>query len=240
MRLAEIAVRLAGLHEAPHHAAGRFDAGPPLRGRVAVLPSAFNPPTRAHLGLLDLAAAVPGIDYAAALLSTNNVDKQIFGAPLSHRVGMLLAAAAGRPGMAVLGANAARLLDQGEALGVAFPGVAFDFVVGFDTLVRVFDPRYYDDIAGDLDRFFAAHRLIAANRAQATAAAVRDYLAEPAVRPYAERVVVLELDAFHAALSSSSARAATESGADSVALHPEVAAYIREHGLYRTEPATGQ
>jgi nicotinic acid mononucleotide adenylyltransferase len=236
MRLTDIAVRLAGLHETPSPAATRFDEGARFGGRVAVLPSAFNPPTRAHLGLLDLAAEVEGVSAVAALLSTNNVDKQVTGAPLSHRVGMLLAAQRAAPRLAVLGSNAARLVDQGEALTGAFPGTDFDFIVGYDTLVRVFDPRYYEEMDADLERFFAAHRLIAANRAQATAEAVRDYLGDERVRPYARRIVVLELDDFHAQLSSTGARAAAGAGADSPALEPGVAAYIREHGLYRGNP----
>jgi hypothetical protein len=143
---------------------------------------------------------------------------------------MLLELAAQQSQMAVLGSNAARLVDQGEALGIAFPGVDFDFVAGFDTLVRVFDPKYYEDMDQALERFFARHRLIATNRAQATAAAVRDFLDEPGVRPYHERIIVRELDLFHASLSSTNAR-----DGHAEALHDEVAAYIARHGLYGTE-----
>ena len=46
--------------EAPE--AARFDAEEGLRGGWAVLPSAFNPPTRAHLSLLDLAESVDGVE----------------------------------------------------------------------------------------------------------------------------------------------------------------------------------
>ncbi len=232
MSIAAIAVHLAKLHESAGFRAARFDAGEPFAGRVAVLPSAFNPPTRAHLGLLDIARATEGITGTAALLTTNNVDKSLFGAPLSHRVGMLLAAHEENPGLAVLGTNAARLVDQGEALAIAFSGIMFDFVVGFDTLIRVFDAKYYEDMPRTLDRFFERHRLIATNRAQATVEAVQDYLREPLVRDFGHRIVVRELDAGHAALSSTQARAAHSSGEDSDALTPAVAAYIREHRLY--------
>ena len=61
-------------------------------GRVAVLPSAFNPPTIAHLHLLEQALRVEGVTLAAAMLSTRNVAKGVVGAGLADRVGMLLAA----------------------------------------------------------------------------------------------------------------------------------------------------
>ncbi len=234
MQLADIAVHLAELHESPGYRAHRFDRGDEFEGRVAVLPSAYNPPTRAHLGLLELARATEGIGQAAALLTTNNVDKSIFGAPLSHRVGMLLAARASDIEFAVLGSNAARISDQGRALMATFPGTGFDFVVGYDTLIRLFDPKYYEDMRGSLDAFFEAHRVIATNRAQATLDAVIAYLDEPIVRDYRERIVVRELDADRAALSSSAVRQAQaeEGKVDAGAVAPEVQAYIDAHGLY--------
>ena len=102
MNLADHAVRLAELHESPGFSATRFDRGPVFAGRVAVLPSAYNPPTRAHLGLLELARTVEDVSVVAAMLTTNNVDKSLFGAPLSHRVGMLLALHEDSPQLAVV------------------------------------------------------------------------------------------------------------------------------------------
>lgn len=232
MSLADHAVRLAALHESPGFRADRFDAGPAFTGRVAVLPSAFNPPTRAHLGLLELGRAEEGISAVAALLSTTNVDKHLFGAPLAHRVGMLLALGERRPWLAVLGTNAARLADQGLALTTAFPGVGFDFIVGFDTLVRLFDPKYYTDMGRELAAFFARHRVLATNRGQANADAVRDFCLEPGVRPFADHVLVRELDPERAWMSSTSARGHISQGEVAPALAPEVDRYIREHGLY--------
>lgn len=234
MQITDIAVHLADLHESADFRATRFDAGEPFRGRVGVLPSAYNPPTRAHLGLLQLAMETDGITSSAALLTTRNVDKSIFGAPLSHRIGMLLAARAADGEFAVLGCNAARISDQGFALRETFPEAQFDFVAGFDVLIRLFDPKYYDDMRGSLDVFFAHHRLIVTNRGQNTVDTVVDYLDEPVVRDYRAGIVVRELDAFAASLSSSAVRHAHATGkADELtALVPEVQAYIDSHGLY--------
>jgi len=45
------------------------------------------------------------------------------------------------PNIAVLAANAARIIDQASALSAAFGDFGVDAIVGFDTLERLFDPR---------------------------------------------------------------------------------------------------
>ncbi len=216
--------------EAPQ--AERFDADAPLRGRWAVLPSAFNPPTRAHLRLLDLAQGVAGVEGGAALLTTRNVAKGVEGASLADRIGMLLAARQWRPGLAVLAANQARIVDQAAALRSAWPEAAFDFVLGYDTLIRLFDPKYYEGpMEAVLDPFFERHRVIVANRGGVTALGVDAYIAEQASR-YAGRIETVALDTAHRLMSSSGVRAQIEAGEASDDLPGEVAAYIGEHGLY--------
>ena len=221
MSLSANAVRLAALHEQPAYRAERFDDGQPLPDHVAVLPSAFNPPTRAHLGLLELPLQEEGIEAAVALLSTNNVDKSLFGAPLSHKVGMLLSLAEKREWLAVMATNAARLFDQGMALRFAFPKTKFDFVVGYDTLVRLFDSKYYEDMDAALDSFFAEHRVIATNRAQATTDTVRDYLEQSSVRRWALNVLVRQLPESHRWLSSTETREGIRQSAKAMALTDE-------------------
>ena len=220
---------LAGL-EAPE--AARFDSDAALRGRWAVLPSAFNPPTRAHLRLLDLAEGVDGVAGGAALLTTRNVAKGVEGAALEDRIGMLLAATPSRPGLAVLAANQARIVDQAAALRSAWPEASFDFVLGYDTLIRLFDQRYYEGpMEVVLDPFFERHRVIVANRGGVTALGVDAYVAEQASR-YAERIVTVALDTAHRLMSSSGVRSQIEAGEGSDDLPDGVAEYIGEHGLY--------
>lgn len=210
----------------------RFDAGPAFAGCAAVLPSAFNPPTAAHLHLLEVAREVDGVRQTAALLSTRNVAKGVFGASLAHRIGMLLAVHAVDPWFAVLATNAARLADQARALRAAFPASGFDFVVGHDTLIRLFDPVYYDDMDAELTAFFAQHRVIATNRGDASVAAVQAFV-DTQAGDFAGRIVVREIDRHPASLSSTSARRAVAGGLHPVAVPAPVANYIREHALYQ-------
>lgn len=234
MTEAEIAAVLDQLERAANPSVVRFDSGHHFSGRVAVLPSAFNPPTVAHLELLALACTVPGVDATAALLTTRNVDKGLHGATLAHRVGMLLAVAERGARPAVLAANAARIADQGAALRERFPAARFDFVAGYDTLVRLFDSRYYDDMTATLTDFFAHHCVIATNRGEATIDTVRDFVeSTPAARPFRERILVRELHEHPASLSSTLAREAVARGERHPAVPAEVAEYIRRHRLYR-------
>ncbi|MDZ7729470.1 MAG: hypothetical protein U5Q44_15450 [Dehalococcoidia bacterium] len=224
---------LRALELAESHRVHRLDPGSDFTGRVAVLPSAFNPPTEAHLRLLDLALEEDDVSASSALLSTRNVDKGLYGAGLVHRVGMLLTLRRAGEDVAVLASNAARISDQARALREEHPGVGFDFIVGYDTLVRVFDPRYYDDMARELERFFAHHRLFAANRDTATVDEVRRYLESPAARDFAERIIVKELEPASARRSSTAARSAVSERGMPEGVPPEVESYIAEHGLYR-------
>ena len=230
----EIAVMLDRLDRVSSPAVARFDPGAPFAGRVAVLPSAFNPPTVAHMELMKLARDLPGVDSAAALLTTKNVDKGLHGASLAHRIGMLLAMSEDGARCAVLAANVARIADQGRALRETYPAADFDFVVGYDTLVRLFDSRYYEDMGADLDDFFGRHRVIAANRGDATVAAVEAFLdrnTEASRRR--DRVIVCELHEDPASLSSTAAREAAARGEVHAAVAGTVAEYISRHRLYR-------
>lgn len=233
MNLREIAASISTLDAEQSPAAACFPRDDTPHGRAVVLPSAFNPPTIAHLRLLELARNVTCADSAVALLTTRNVAKGVFGADLPDRIGMLLAIQDTEPELSVVAANVARIADQARALRSALPGVDFDFVVGYDTLVRLFEPRFYSDMRSELAAFFADHQVIAANRAAADVDIVRAFLTEPEVEPFADRITVLALDEYSAALSSTGAREEVATGIDSAALPPPVLAYIRERGLYR-------
>ena len=230
--IAAIAERLEALAGREGLLAARFDSREGLAGRWAALPSAFNPPTRAHLRLLERAAGVEGVGGSAALLTTRNVAKGVEGASLAERVGMLLAARAGRPGLAVLVANQARIVDQAAALRRAWPEAGFDFVLGYDTLVRLFDERYYArGSERELGPFFERHRVIAANRGEAGPDKLRAWIAARAAG-YAGRIVTIALDDAHGRIASREARARIAAGEGSDDLPEEVLAYIRKRGLY--------
>jgi nicotinamide-nucleotide adenylyltransferase len=228
---APIAERLEQLDRSAQPSAERFDPGRRLEASVAVLPSAFNPPTLAHQHLLEKAVRAFGLQGCAALLTTRNVDKGLQGAGLDDRIGMLLALHGEWPELAVLASNQARIIDQAEALRRAFPGVSFDFVVGFDTLERLFAPRYYTDMAAELAPFFERHRVLAANRGEARPGHVEAWIPEHTGQ-FAHRVQLLEIDEFPSRLSSTAVREELANNGNAAHLARSVREYIREHRLY--------
>ncbi len=238
MALADVAAALARLERFPVGAALRVDWPAPLIGHHVVLPAAFNPPTYAHLRLLQRAAEVAGGAGTVALLTSRNVDKDVEGATIPHRVGMLLALAARHAGLAVVVANVARIVDQAAVLRRAYPLASFDFVLGYDTLVRLFERRYYPEggMEEALDSFFLQHRVLATNRGLPGDEQVREFLAHLPER-YAARIVPFRLDEGVAAISSTEARVRAARREPPTGVPPEVRRYIFRHRLYRASSA---
>ena len=227
----DLTARIRFLERTTAPAVERFDSAAALSGPVAILPSAFNPPTRAHLHLMAASAerlsALP-----AALLTTRNVAKGLTGASHVQRIEMLLVAKTALPGFAVLAANQARIVDQAAVLRETFPAATFAFVLGHDTLVRLFDPSYYEDMPAELALFFEHHRIVVTNRETHPVTEVDAFLATEATL-FSERITLLEIDDHHASLSSTAARLQAASGSHAPSLTPEVAEYVRQQGLYR-------
>ncbi len=183
--------------------------------------------------MLEAARLLPAVESAAALLTTRNVDKGLTGAPFADRIGMLLAVNEDAPWLSVVATNQARIIDQEATLAAHFPGIAFDFVVGYDTLVRLFDSRYYTAATHDeLAPFFERARVIALNRGEADIETLQSFIDDQAA-PFAGRIVVAELDAHPASLSSTLARDAIRGGQPTAIVPPAVATYIETHHLYR-------
>lgn len=118
---------------------GRFI--PPEVNPRALLSGAFNPLHEGHLDLARAAAAHLGQPVAFELAAVN-VDKP----PLEN--GAILKRMAQFAGRWPIYASRAPTYVEKARL---YPGVVF--VVGYDTAVRVLNPRYYDD---DADRLAAA------------------------------------------------------------------------------------
>ena len=120
---------------------------------VAVLDSSFNPPTRAHLYLLSCTAQKLELEHTMLLLAKQNADKPIVGASLVQRVEMMqaIAATAVPTGSMMCGVTAHPLfVDKAEALQrLCGTGTRIAMLVGFDTWIRIIDPKYYP--AGGLE-----------------------------------------------------------------------------------------
>ncbi|KAF9409438.1 hypothetical protein BGZ94_001961 [Podila epigama] len=143
--------------------------------RIAVLDSSFNPPTKAHYHLLKAAARV-GCDAVLLLLATNNVDKGQTGAGAVERLEMMEAMAmdaiqsekedSALRHMAVGLTIHARFMDKAQPILDHYPPntVQLSWIMGHDTMTRLFDPKYYKDVHSDMAPFFAQCDVICSSR----------------------------------------------------------------------------
>lgn len=222
---------------------------------IAVLDSSFNPPTRAHMHMLAAAQRQLGIDRSLLLLAKQNADKPVVGASLVQRLEMMsvLAAAAEPPASMLCGVTAHPLfVDKAAALqalcgrgaGRAYARIVL--LVGYDTWIRVVDPKYYPPGGMDaaLKCIFADVEIIVASREASSASNLAPLSAEEqeaAVRALPDeltrdRLHFLRNDAQLAELSSSALRDAVAAGEQAKAremLPSCLHSYVEQQGLYR-------
>lgn len=184
------------------------------RGDSIVFPGSFNPPTLAHLAMLRQARAWAKQQYGGhwqvyVALSRQIVDKEtVERMTLLDRVVLLervLARQVREAGILLL--NRGLYVEQAQGIRAAFPQVRrLYFLVGFDKIVQIFDPRYYTDRDAALRELFALAELLVAPRGSDGEAQLKELVAHPENRPFARYVHALPLDARYRDMSSTSAR----------------------------------
>jgi nicotinic acid mononucleotide adenylyltransferase len=207
--------------------------------RLALLPGSFNPPTRAHEALAEAAWRSGRVDAVYYLLATRTVNKErIEGASLPDRLICLetIARAGERVGVGLI--NRGLYVDQAATARAAMPDLdELWFVVGFDKIVQIFDPRYYADLHRALVQLFDRARFLVAPRADSGPEDLFELLDRPEHRQFAERVVPLDLPPAYRDDASSRVRAslAQEEAPDErvfAEVPPIVAELVRVTGAY--------
>lgn len=189
-------------------------AGVRSAGALLCLSASFNPITRAHLALLEAGRRIIAADELLLLLSIANVDKPVVGLSLERRLRMLLRVAESRTNMSIALASHGRFVDKAEALRAHYPAsTRLVFLLGLDTLVRLFDAKYYTDPARELMRLFSGCEIVAAPRGPAADALAR-LLAEPHIAAYAPHIRCVEVPAAVAAISATRVRERLAHGED--------------------------
>lgn len=190
-------------------------------GHLLCLSASFNPLTVAHVWLIQEASRISPPEEVLLLLARANVDKPVEGFPLERRLSLLVRFAESRGTFSVAACSHGRFVDKAEAIRRHYPaGTRLAFIVGFDTLVRLFDPKYYADLNASLSALFEASEFIAANRAPDPPEAVTSFLAQPDVAPYAHRIRVIQLPAEIAAVSATQVRTRLARGVPVTGLVP--------------------
>ncbi|KAL6920457.1 hypothetical protein FSHL1_004436 [Fusarium sambucinum] len=228
---------------------------------LVVLDSSFNPPTLAHASMARTALKSEGQERLMLLLSVNNADKA--PKPASFPIRLSMMEAMGR-----------ELLDEGVEIDVAVTTMPFfhdkakaiaesgfyatetgeqptqTFLAGFDTIVRIFNPKYYNEgIQNALRPFFESCKVRVTTRPDEAWGGVeeqRAWLTKERVENaggdegWVDRVEMIEGREGDEDVSSSRVRDIIKSGQGSLdgLVGDEVQGWIEREALYREREAS--
>ena len=196
---------------------------------IAVLSGSFNPFTCGHEALVTTAQR-EGVGAVLLVLPVRAIDKEgVARAALVDRALVLLQWAARYEGAAVALVNRGLYLEQAALLAAQYPSSAITFLVGYDKVEQIFDPRYYTDRDAALEALFGLATLRVAPRQGRGKDALDALLQREENRRFAAHVTPLMLEADVDALSSTTVREAARAGQPWQALVPvETAVFLRE------------
>jgi hypothetical protein len=104
-------------------------------------------------------------------------------------------------------------LSKAEVVKEMYPkGTDITFIGGYDTLARVFDPKYYEDREGALDRLFASCTFMVANRGDYGREAIQRLMASGDNRRFRGKVHFFEIPNHLAQISSNRVRQRVREG----------------------------
>jgi nicotinamide-nucleotide adenylyltransferase len=197
---------------------------------LAVLPGAYNPPTRAHVTLAESARA-RGFEAVLFSVGTVTLDKPESDLALEERI-QLLVEIARESGFGVALVNRGLYAEQAEALRGALPDLErLAFVIGMDKVAQIFDPRYYVDRERALHSLFERAGLLVAARGALDRPALERLLEEPLSRAFGRHIEWLELDPAVRKVSSTAVRERLARGEPAAEwLPPSVERYLRARG----------
>lgn len=164
-----------------HRAASTLSNGP---RKIGVLSASYNPPTVAHMMLCRAALSQLGFEEVVFLLTAVNADKKITGATLPQRLQMLerivqTGESEISAPLSIIACSQPRFVDMAQGLSDLYAQIeqakpTFYFILGYDTLIRLFDPKYYKNMEQELAPFFAHAHVVAFNRGDKNAQAINE------------------------------------------------------------------
>ena len=205
------------------------------RGILGVLPASFNPPTLAHEALVSEAGAIVAFDEIILIVDQQAMDKEGRGAPLEDRLLMLLALYGGNARVSVGISNRGLFLEKVEAMRTVYAGgdPQIYFIVGYDTIVRVLDQKYYADRSKALRSLFAQARFLVANRGRGDERGLKELFGLEENRAFAARVLPIALPPALTRISSTQVRRHLAEGKSIEGLvSPGLAEFLQKQGLY--------
>jgi len=204
------------------------------KGRLAIFPASFNPPTRAHLALIREAKEAARLDEVLVLLDVAAMDKECAGAEVADRLAMMKRAFGRDPWVSTGLSSHGLFLDKIAPLRRIYPDlVDFFFIVGFDTIVRVVNRKYYLSPKKSLEELFSKSHFLVANRGEVEERDFRTLFRKRANKPYLDSVSYFTVSPKFSRLSSTLVRERIARGLPVDQFVPaSVLQFIQKKGLY--------
>ena len=195
--------------------------------KLGIFSGSFNPITLAHSKMIEIAHQCYEFDEILLLIAKANVDKGVFGLPIEARLLTLKVHTKNHSNISIGISSHGRYIDKIAALKEIYPKYTeFNFIVGYDTLVRLFDPKYYTDIQEELNILFTQCKFIVANRKGVSIPDIIQFIDQPYLRCYKEFIEYISLPDYYANLSSSDIRNRMDAGKKISHLVPPTIAYF--------------
>ena len=205
--------------------------------RVGVMDSSFNPPTIAHLEMMNTTAQEFNLDCMVLLLALKNADKGEMKADHDERRIEMMKLVAGEctaPASEVCLTDQPLFADKIPGIMSYFdreyPNVAPELyvIMGLDTIVRVIDPKYYNDSEESRDEalqtlFGQIERLVCFQRVDEASSIGLSWLEN--------KITFLPEPGSN--VSSSECRRQLQSSGTSSLLPDVLQTYVQAHNLYK-------
>jgi nicotinic acid mononucleotide adenylyltransferase len=196
--------------------------------KLGVFPGSFDPLTEAHIEVIAEARKYK-LGEILLVLDIVNIDKSTFGTSLEDRLLMLLLFFASDEGISVALSSHGLFLDKVRALQGRYPpatGIAY--LVGYDTILRILDKKYYRDREAALTGLFAGSEFLVAGGSGAEEQAVADLFEREENRRFGHKIKTIKLTPFASTISATEVRQRVKKGEPIAGLVPAATARLIE------------
>ena len=166
-------------------------------------------------------------------MSKHTVDKENVERPLMLDRIMLLDTLLRRrfPHAGILLFNRGLYVEQAQAVRTAFPHVTrLLFLIGFDKIVQILDPHYYDDRDAALRALFSLAELLVAPRGGDGPESLGELVRRPENQPFAQHIHALPFSSAYRYVSSTHIR--QSASAHAYEIPREVRDFMRKTRAY--------